>query len=322
MSILNKIKFHSIEYVVVSLIFKRNMNIKTKAILLLLLGTIFLGMTFVFIKDAVSLMSVAGFLAYRFLLAGIVLALIFIKRLRYFNRNSLKYGALLSVFLLCSFLAQTIGLQYTSASKGGFITGLSVVFVPLILSVMQRKLPTVNILLAVVLATSGLALLTLGSRLNINVGDTWVFLSAVLFALYIIMVGKYSGKGDAILLSITQFMIVGIVCLSYAGINGELFFPTQYKLWQAILFTAFFATAYMYTVQNYYQKYISEITSSIIFSFEPLFAAFTAFFYLNEALTEKTIFGGLLIFCGILFAEIKVDDKFQSLKLRLSKIRK
>jgi drug/metabolite transporter (DMT)-like permease len=284
------------------------MNVKVKAIVLLLIGTIFWGMTFVFIKDAVSLMSVTGFLGYRFLLAGIVLALIFIRRLKGLNVKTFKYGLLMSVPLLASFLAQTIGLQYTTASKGGFITGLSVVFVPLILSVLQRKMPRMNIFVAVIMATSGLALLTLGSSLHLNVGDTWVFLSAILFAIYIIMVGNISRKCDGILLSISQFLIVGVLCTAYAGFNGELIVPTQFKLWQAILFTALFATAFMYTVQNYYQKYISEITTSIIFSFEPLFAAVTAFFYLNEELTEKTLVGGLLIFIGILFAELKVRD--------------
>lgn len=290
------------------------MNLKTKAILLLLLGTIFWGMTFVFIKDAVSLMSVAGFLGYRFLLATIVLALLFAKRLQKMNWNIIKFGSFLSLPLLFSFLAQTIGLQYTSASKGGFITGLSVVFVPIILALIQRKFPSINILFAVLLATLGLSFLTLGSSLDFNVGDSWVFLSAILFAIYIIMVGKYSRQSDGVLLSITQFFIVGLLCISYAGFTGELRFPTEYKLWQAILFTALFATAFMYTVQNYYQKYISEITTSIIFSFEPLFAAITAFFYLNEALTEKTIIGGLLIFGGILLAELKFDFSFSRFK--------
>ncbi len=294
------------------------MNIKIKAILLLLLGTIFWGMTFVFIKDAVSLMSVASFLGYRFLLATLILTCLFFKRFRNYNWNTLKYGALLSVPLLFSFLAQTIGLQYTSASKGGFITGLSVVFVPLILSAIQKRLPSLNILIAVVLATLGLAFLTLGSQLSLNIGDSWVFLSAILFASYIIMVGRYAGKSDAILLSVTQFLCVGFICISYSGIKGELYVPTEYKVWQAIIFTAFFATAFMYTVQNYYQKYISEITTSIIFSFEPLFAAITAYFYLNEALTERTIVGGLLIFAGILFAEIKMKGKFQNLKKRIA----
>ncbi len=297
------------------------MNLKVKTILLLLLGTLFWGMTFVFIKDAVSLMSVAGFLGCRFLLASIVLILIFIKRLRKFDRNTFKFGALLSVPLLFSFLAQTIGLQYTSASMGGFITGLSVVFVPIIISVMQRRLPSLSVFIAVVLATLGLSFLTLGSSIAFNIGDVWVFLSAILFAIYIIMVGKYSKQSDGVLLSITQFFMVGVVCIVYAAIKGELYFPTQYKLWQAILFTALFATAYMYTVQNYYQKYISEITTSIIFSFEPLFAAITAFFYLNEALTEKTIIGGLLIFGGVLFAEIKIEFIHLTIKKSLGMVK-
>nr|WP_320118090.1 DMT family transporter [uncultured Marinifilum sp.] len=296
------------------------MNIKIKTILLLLLGTIFWGMTFVFIKDAVSLISVTNFLAYRFLLAALVLVFIFFKRLNRFNLDTLKYGAILAIPLMISFFAQTIGLQYTSASKGGFITGLSVVIVPLILAVIQRRLPSFNILIAVVLATMGLAFLTLGNGLSLNIGDAWVLFSALFFATYIIMVTRCSGKSDAILLSITQFFIFGFLCFVYSGIKGELYFPSEFKVWQAIIFTALFATAFMYTVQNYYQKYISEITTSIVFSFEPLFAAITAYFYLNEALSEKIVIGGLLIFAGILFAEIKLNKR--SLKKLLAFINK
>ena len=294
------------------------MNIKIKTILLLLIGTIFWGMTFVFIKDAVSQISVANFLGYRFLLAALLLVLIFFKRHRSYDWNTLKYGALLAIPLLFSFLAQTIGLQYTSASKGGFITGLSVVFVPLILSFIKKRLPSFNIIVAVFFATMGLGFLTLGSHLSLNIGDTWVFFSAILFASYIIMVARFSGKSDAILLSVTQFFLVGLICISYSSLKGELSIPSGYKVWQAIIFTAFFATAYMYTVQNYYQKYISEITTSIIFSFEPLFAAITAYLYLNEALTERTIIGGLMIFIGILFAEIKMDGRFRNLKRKFA----
>lgn len=294
------------------------MNIKIKTILLLLMGTVFWGMTFVFIKDAVSQISVANFLGYRFLLAALILVCVCFKRFKNYDWNTLKYGALLAIPLLFSFLAQTIGLQYTSASKGGFITGLSVVFVPLILSFIQKRLPSLNILIAVILATLGLGFLTLGSSLSLNMGDSWVFLSAILFASYIIMVARFSGKSDAILLSISQFFLVGLVCISYSAVKAELHIPSGYKVWQAIIFTSVFATAFMYTVQNYYQKYISEITTSIIFSFEPLFAAVTAYFYLNEALTERTIMGGLMIFAGILFAEIKMKSKFQNLKKRIA----
>lgn len=298
------------------------MNIKIKSILLLLIGTVFWGMTFVFIKDAVSQISVANFLGYRFLLAALLLICIFFKRFENYNWDTLKYGAILAIPLLISFVAQTIGLQYTSASKGGFITGLSVVFVPLMLSLMQKRFPSLNILFAVILATMGLAFLTLGSSLSLNVGDSWVFFSAIFFAGYIIMVARYGGKSDAILLSVTQFFLVGLLCISYSGVKGELYFPIGFKVWQAIIFTALFATAYMYTVQNYYQRYISEITTSIIFSFEPLFAAITAYFYLNEALTERTIIGGLLIFAGILFAEIKMKNGLQGLKRRFVFLKK
>lgn len=280
------------------------MNSKSLATPLLLLGTLFWGMTFVFIKEGTSFLNLYNFLSYRFLLAGAILSLLFVRRLSLLNWRILKYGLLLSIPLALTYITQTIGLQYTTASKGGFITGLSVVFVPFILGAMEHRFPRFRHLIAVVFATLGLALLTLSDSLSLNQGDIWVFVCAVAFAGYIILVGRYAQKFDAILLTIVQLFSVGIICAIASLFDSSFSFPQEYVVWQAIVFTAVFATAFMFVIQNYFQKFVSEVKVAIIFSFEPLFAAIMAFLYLHENITFKIILGGLLIFLGIIVAEI------------------
>jgi len=282
------------------------MKIKTQATLLLLIGTLFWGMTFVFIKEGISIINLYTFLGYRFIIAGVLLGIIFYRRLKYFNIETLKYGLLLSIPLLISYITQTIGLQYTSASKGGFITGLSVVFVPIFLAILHRRIPKINHVVAVVLAAIGLAFLTLSESLTLNIGDIWVFVFAIAFAIYIIMVSKYSKFSDSILITIVQLLSVGVISILISIGIGRFVFPKGYLVWQAIIFTSVFATAFVYAIQNHYQKFISEVKAAIIFSFEPLFAVITAYFYLNEEITIQMVIGGLLIFIGMISAELKI----------------
>jgi drug/metabolite transporter (DMT)-like permease len=266
-------------------------------------------MTFVFIKEGTSILNLYNFLSYRFFIAALVLGLIFIYKFKKFNLSTLKYGFFLSIPLSIGYITQTVGLQYTTASKAAFITGLSVVFVPLFLAVINKNLPKFNQVIAVILATIGLGLLTISGSMKLNIGDIWVFLCAIAFAVYIIMVGRFTKKHDSILLTFTQLALVGIITGLISLFSGGFAMPKGYIIWQAIIFCSVFATAFMYAVQNHFQKFISEVKTAIIFSFEPLFAAVTAYFYLSEQLTLKVILGGLLIFAGMIFSEVKLKKR-------------
>ncbi len=281
------------------------MSKNTLATLLLLLGTIFWGMTFVIIKEGVSVMNIYTFLGVRFVIASIILSIIFYKNFKNFNAQVLKSGIILSLILFVSHATQTIGLQYTSASKSAFISGLAVVLIPLILAVTQKKIPQTNHIISVVLATIGLAILTGIHEVNLNKGDIYTLISSLGFAIYIILASKYSRLCDALLMSITQMIMMGILNSTVALVMGEFTVPSIYIAWQAIIFTALFATAFTYPVLNYYQKYVSEIKTAIIFSFEPLFAVLTAYFYQNEAVTIHILIGGLFILMGMIISEIR-----------------
>lgn len=282
----------------------RNISQKQQGILLLVIGTIFWGMTFVFIKEAVETLNVASFLFYRFALAALSLAIVFYKRLAKINVDVIYKGVLLSIPLCIGFVTQTIGVKYTTASNAGFITGLSVVIVPLIVSMMDRVWPNRATVIAVVLSTAGLALITLNESLSLNVGDWWVFACAFAFAVYVYMVSRESGKHDSILLTLVQLVVVAIFAF-VLGVSSEgISIPSSYIEWQGIAFCALLATTFMYTVQNHYQQFLTATSTAIIFSLEPLFAAITAFIVLQEEITSKIVVGGLLILSGMIICEL------------------
>jgi drug/metabolite transporter (DMT)-like permease len=278
------------------------------ATLLLLIGTFFWGITFVVVKEAIAEINVYRFLAWRFSIGAILLAACFLPSFKHITWKMIGYGLLLGTILAISYITQTVGLLYTGASKAAFITGLCVVFVPLMLAVMRKQWPTGLQMVAILLATGGLALITLSGSLTINPGDLWVLVCAVSFAVYIIMVSIYSKRFPAIPFTVIQLVTVALITGAIAIAIGEWRMPRGYIVWQAIIICAVFATSFMYAVQNHYQKFISEVKAVIIYSLEPLFAALAAFLYLHEQITTRTIVGGALIFIGMLCSEIRWDD--------------
>ncbi len=275
-----------------------------KATLLLLLGTFFWGLTFVTVKEGVALVDVYTFLGYRFVIAALVLGVIFFRKFKKFRFTEVKYGFLLALPLTCGYITQTIGLQYTSASKAGFITGLTVVFVPLFLSIINKELPKINHAISVIMAVAGLFLLTYSSAFSMNIGDLWVLSCTVTYAIFIIGVSRFTKLCDSILLTFFQLLFVGIICSIISLSTYGFVVPQGYPVWQSILFTAIFASSFVFAIQIHYQKVLSEIKTVIIFSFEPLFAALAGYFYLHEEITSRIVVGGLLLFSAMLVAEI------------------
>ena len=273
---------------------------------LLLLGTFFWGVTFVVVKEAVAETDVFTFLAWRFALAALVLAALFTGRMLRIDRRCLGVGALLGALLAASYIFQTVGLRTTGAARAGFLTGLSVVLVPLLLPVLRRIGPGLRPSLAALLAGAGLAVMTLAGPVEFARGDAWVLACAVAFAVYIILVGKFSREFDAVSLTVVQLVTVAVVSAVAAPIaSAGLSVPHGWITWRAILFCALLATAFMYTVQNHYQRYLTEVQTAVIFATEPIFAALAAWAWLGEALTPRLLLGGGLIVAGMLLAEAR-----------------
>jgi drug/metabolite transporter (DMT)-like permease len=183
------------------------------------------------------------------------------------------------------------------------------VLVPLLLPVLRRIWPGLRPSLAALLAGTGLAVMTLAGPVEFARGDAWVLACAVAFAVYIILVGRFSGEFEAVSLTVVQLVVVAAVSAAAAPLAGAgLSVPHGWITWRAIVFCALLATAFMYTVQNHYQRYLTEVQTAVIFATEPIFAALAAWVWLGEALTPRLLLGGGLIVAGMLLAEARGNN--------------
>ncbi len=274
----------------------------------LLVIVIIWGSTFAIIKGVLDQIPTFTFLAYRFLLAALILYLIFWKRIKEnIDKTTLKKGVLIGIFLFLGYAFQTVGLKYTTATKTGFITGLSVVLVPIISHFFIKEKINRNSVIGVILAFIGLWFLNYGSSFIFNLGDFLVLLCAVSFAMHIISVGLYAKKVDYVPLVIIQLTIVFVLCLLMAIIfeRPALHLSYSFDVWWPIILTGVFATALAFYMQNRFQRYSTATKTAIIFSGEPIFAAVFAYFLLGEKVGLIAWAGGLLIIFGMIISQSK-----------------
>lgn len=280
----------------------------------LLLVAIIWGTTFVVVQKAISFLEPYSFNGVRFLIAALILAvwLILFERtqLTSLNLHMLKKGTLVGFFLFLGYAFQTLGLQYTTSSKAGFITGLSVVLVPLFSFIFLKQTPTKNAVIGVLTATVGLFLLTMKDSIALNIGDGYVFLCALSFALHIIFTGKYTNEFPTLLLTVVQLTTVSLLSLIgsfiYDDWSKTIEEATLFRsdVLSALLITSVFATALAFLAQTNFQKYTTPTRVALIFATEPVFAAITGYFWANDRLSTSALYGCLLILIGMVFAEL------------------
>lgn len=271
---------------------------------LLLLVTLVWGSTFVMVKDAVAAYPVFPFLTLRFGLATLALLALGWRRLKFLGWKGWGAGILIGLFLMAGYSFQTVGLQYTTASKAGFITGLSVVIVPILSAVLLRRLPSIETVMGVVLAVIGLALLTLNQALDIQQGDLIVLGCALSFALHIVAVSAFAPQMDPLALTIVQ---VATVAVASAGISLATSHPLPAPApatWFATGFTGLLATAVAFGLQTSMQRFTTPTHTALIFAAEPVFAALFGVLLAGDIMTNQGIAGGILIVAGTVASEI------------------
>jgi len=271
----------------------------------LLIIVIIWGSTFALIKGVIDLIPPYTYLTYRFLLAALILILIFWKRMKEINIMILKKGSLIGIFLFLGYALQTVGIKYTTATKAGFITGLSVVLVPIISHFFIKEKVNRNSVIGVIFAFIGLWFLNYNSSFIFNFGDFLVLLCAVSFAMHIISVGLYARKVDYVLLVIVQlttvFVLSFLMALFFERPGIHLYYPSG--VWWSIILTGIFATALAFYMQNKFQRYSTATKTAIIFSGEPIFAAMFAYLLLGEKVGLIAWIGGLLIIFGMIVSQ-------------------
>jgi drug/metabolite transporter (DMT)-like permease len=265
------------------------------------------GATFVLVKRALADVSTLLFLTIRFALATAALLFLFRKQLRGAGAsNSLRGGLIAGLCLFSGYVLQTFGLKYTSASKTGFITGLYIPLVPLISSLVYRKLPQFAELLGVATAFAGLALMTVErSLLDLNLGDMLVAGCAVAYALHMVVLGRFAATASPGPLVVAQIATAAALSAGTFWWAEPVRLTWSTNLLIALVVTSLLATAFAFSVQTWAQRWSSPTRTALIFSMEPVFAWVTSYIVAGEVLSRRAIAGAVLILTGILLVELK-----------------
>ena len=260
------------------------------------------GVTFVQVKDAVDVYPLFAFLAIRYAIATGVLALVGGRRVLTLGRSGFAAGAVLGVLLGLGIGLQTAGLERTTVSSTGFITGLYVVLTPLFGLLLFRTRVSLEVWAGVVLAVVGLAMLS-GVPVGSPGGNLLVLASTAAQALQILMVERYASRYDAIALVLVEMGACFVGFLAIALALGQLEVPRGWTVWGALIVTAVFASALGYLIQVWAQRRISAARIAIVFSLETVFAGIFGYWLADDRLGWLGWGGCAVILVGIAVAE-------------------
>ncbi|MFL5781442.1 MAG: DMT family transporter [Thermoleophilaceae bacterium] len=260
------------------------------------------GLTFVMVQDAVERLPVMAFLGYRFVPAALLVAVVFHRRLRALSREGWLAGLAMGAFLTAGYVLQTLGLEHTSASNAGFITGLFVVITPLIVAVVLRERIGGAAWAAAIVSAVGLYLLS-GTD-GLGYGDGLVLLCAVAFSAHIVVTGAAAGRHDVGALLAVQLGVCGIFCLAVAAAAGDLEAPSGGEVWSALIVTSLVASALGFFVQTYAQRHAPPTRTALILATEPAFAGLFGWLAGGEHLSALAWSGAALIMAAILAVEV------------------
>ncbi|MBQ4405108.1 MAG: DMT family transporter [Selenomonadaceae bacterium] len=277
-----------------------------KGTLMLLGAAFFWGTTFVAQLSGMDGLGPFSYAAPRYLTGflSLVALLIYTRKSRAVERRQKNYqrgyliGLLIGVVLFIASSMQQIALQYSTAGKAAFITCLYIVFVPLGAKLLGKIIRREN-WLGAGLAIVGLYLLAIGGDFSIQLGDVILFFSAFVWTAQILLVDRFASKVDLIELSTAQVFIVMILSFAAMFALETPNLSAMLSAWFPILYGGLMSSAVAFTLQNYGQRYADPATAAILMSFEAIFGALAGWFFLNEIMTAREIFGCVLMLIGM-----------------------
>ena len=263
------------------------------------------GMAFVVMKDAIERQSVNNFLFTRFSLAVIVMIALKPSVIRQFDRDLILRAGSAGIFLGLGYIFQTLGLARTGAAITGFVTGLYVVFTPLLAYFFLKERLTKLIWSCVFIATVGLGLLSIRG-FSVGIGEMLVLASAFFFAAHIIALGKWSSGRDVYAMTIVQLAMCALLS-GLASIPEGYSAPPDSGVWAVVVFTAVVCTAVAFVVQTWSQAHMTTTKVAVILTMEVVFAALFAIIFGGERLTLQATLGGLMVLTAMFMIVLKEE---------------
>ena len=272
---------------------------------MLLITAIVWGSGFVVTAIALEYLSAYQVMAGRFILAAIILSLLFGKKFKTFTKSVIWKGAILGTILYIGFALQTVGLEYTTPSKNAFLTAVNVVIVPLIAYLVYKRKVDRYETIGSIITLIGIGFLSLQGSMTISIGDALSLACAVAFAFDIFYTNHFVKKEDALSLTIVQFITASFIAVIAVLIQGDIPTTFEKEALYSIIYLAVFSTTIAYVCQNIAFQYTTATKGAIILSLESFFGMLLSVLFLHEVLTGRMIIGAALIMIAILITELK-----------------
>lgn len=281
------------------------MSIQGKANLLMVIVTMFWGLSYTFMVMGLETLAVYNVVALRCIIAFVVAGIIFYKRMIKVDVKTFKYAAIQGLLLFIVFALSLFGLESTSASNAGFILSLTVVLVPIFSSFIEKKLPSRAVSFAIVCTMIGITVLTANGSFSFQKGDILVAIAALCYSIYLLLNSSFTRNVESISYGIYQLGFAGLYALVLTFLLETPTIPNSSSSWIAIIGLGVICSAFCFVGQTVAQQYTSATHTGLIFSLEPIFAAMFAMMFIGEGLTLKLIIGGSFILIGNLFAQLE-----------------
>ncbi len=261
------------------------------------------GLNFVVIKDAIADTGPMTYLLWRHIVAAILLAAFMPRTARRTTRRDWLYGAVLGLFLFIAFVTQTIGLQWTTPGKSGFITSLYIVMVPFLYWIVARRSPGWTQIGGAAVATVGLGLLSFQGGLGMSKGDLLTLMGALGFAAQIAATGFFAPRTKPAVLALTQIVAAAVLFIIVTPFVEHITWDFGWHAWAAIVWTALSGTVFGFMVQAWAQKSTTSTRAAVILGLEGLFAAAFGLLFGLDVLSWRFVAGAALILVGVLVIE-------------------
>jgi drug/metabolite transporter (DMT)-like permease len=273
---------------------------------LLALNTLIWGSTFLVVKYELTLSGPFTYLAICYAVGALTLTLIFRRRLARITRTELRGGLALGVVLFAGYAFQTTGLQFTTVSKAGFITGLYVPLAPVFFFVFLRQRPALSAIIGIACSFVGLFLLSLNNQLSfsIGIGELLILGGAIAFAAHIVLISKFSSGSDMTNLAIIQLGLTSLLSFAIWPFAHEWHGTPPAQFWLIALAMGILDIAYTLLIMNRVQQHVGGIRATLIYAMEPLWAALAGIVLAGDVLSVPAWIGCACILAGMIVGRL------------------
>ncbi len=263
------------------------------------------GTTYAVIKDTLSVVEPYSLMMMRFSFSAIILSGIYFKKLRKLSWDDIKRGSIIGIFMFLAFYFLIISIRFTTASKFSFIIGAYVLIVPFLSYGLGRRKLNRNEVIGAIVATIGLGFLTIERGISFNLWDLVAGCCSFFFAAHMVAIEKYSGKSDAIALTIIQFIVTALIFIVLTGVKEGYNFSVLPQIKWTLGYLVIVSTVIPFAIQNIVQRYISATATALILTLQSAFGSIFAVYYLDERMSLQMILGCILIFVAIVLQQIR-----------------